>query len=207
MSSIFFGDSITEGSNSKIKFSDFFEDARNEGVSGTTFGEYSIYPVDGYSLLEKYKKTGCLSQYNNIFLEYGANDVSAIMCGFITLDQVIINFIKALDGIKQLAPNSKIYFLSISGNIDIIKKHSELQCRYLKDDYFKGYNFRFPVDLYTSLYVEIITSVNKRIDFIPMVTDISFFDNYLSSDNLHPNEEGHKIIADNIKSYMKDWCK
>ena len=205
MSSIFFGDSITEGSNSEIRFTDLFDEAVvNKGVSGTTIGEYSIYPVDGNSLLRLYDCPEILMA-DKIFLEYGTNDVSAIMCGFTTLQTVIVSFIKALDGIQQLNPNASINFLAISLDNYIITKHAELQCNYLKHDYFKGYDFNFPVSVCTKYYKEFIDAVSKRIKVIPIIDDIKFFayeSECISSDNLHPNEKGHYIISETIKKYL-----
>lgn len=209
MINVFFGDSITEGSNCDISFADYFNPVsitENNGISGTTIGEYSIYPVDGNSLLSVYNKPGGrITAADRIFLEYGTNDVSAIMCGFTSLQTVIVSFIKALDGIKQINPRAKITFLAISLDHDIIYKHSELQCNYLKNDYFKGYDFNFPVNLCTSYYQQLIQAVSKRIQVIPMIDDITFFDENaecISNDNLHPNRKGHYIIAENIKKYI-----
>jgi lysophospholipase L1-like esterase len=209
MSSIFFGDSITEGSNSAMNFCQYLSQTQgncfNEGVSGTTIGEYSIYPVDGNSLLEKYKKSFYLPAVDNIFLEYGINDVSAVMCGFTSLQTVIISFIKALDGIKQVNEKADIKFLALATNHDIIYKHSKLQCDYLKNDYFKGYDFNFPVNICTAYYEQLIEAIGKKIEIIPMIDDMRFFDENaecISNDNLHPNEKGHSIIAENIKKYM-----
>ena len=208
MVNVFFGDSITEGSNCSISFVDYVNPVstfENNGISGTTIGEYSIYPVDGNSLLSVYNKSELITKADMIFLEYGTNDVSAIMCGFTTLQTVIVSFIKALDGIRQLNPNSIITFLAISTDHDIINKHSELQCNYLKNDYFKGYDFQFPVSMCTSLYQQFIKAVSNRVKVIPMIDDISFYDENaecISDDNLHPNRKGHYTIAETIRKYM-----
>lgn len=204
---IFFGDSITEGANSEQDFVGYLNNyttAYNVGISGTTIGEYSIYPVDGQSLSALYPKID-LSRYDEIFLEYGTNDVSAIMCGFTTLQKVIVSFVKAIDGIHQKNPSAKIRFLAISLDHNIILEHSKLQCAYLKEDYFKGYDFNFPVNLCASLYEQLIEDVQKRVEVIPMIEDIRFFSpeaECIGNDNLHPNEKGHIIIADTIKKYI-----
>ena len=203
MSNIFFGDSLTEGTNSNKSFTHEFFDSYNKGISGTTIGEYSIYPVDGNSLLSVYNKDiPTLKKCGHIFIEYGANDVSSIMCGFTTLDKVIISFVKAIDGIKQINNYGKIHFLTISDDIDIVKEHAEYQCMYLRDDYFRGYDFNFPASKWAELYMKIMVAVSKRVEVIPMVDDKDFFYKYLSTDNLHPNEEGHSVIAHTIKKYL-----
>lgn len=197
MSTIFFGDSITEGVNSKSSFTKEFNDAINMGISGTTIGEYSIYPVDGLSLLQVYD---CykLRKASRVFLEYGCNDVASVMCGFTSLNNVIISFVKALDGIRQINGSAEIYFLSIADNADIIREYANYQCDYLKNDYFKGYDFVFPASKWAEIYIAFIEAVKKRIPVIPMIDDTEFLSHYLSDDKLHPNELGHGIIGATI---------
>lgn len=203
MSFLFFGDSITAGSSSPISFTDCIkEEVLNFGISGTTIGEYSIYPVDGYSLLSMYDKVSGIKTADKIFLEYGINDVSSIMCDFTELQKVIVSFVKALDGITQLNKTADIYFLSISDVDNIIQKYAKLQCDYLSDDYFKGFNFSFPVSKWAGLYISFISAVKTRLKVIPMIENVEFLYKYISSDNIHPNAAGHKLIAENIKKYI-----
>ena len=207
-SAIFFGDSITEGANSETDFIQFLSDkwdntCYNVAVSGTTIGEYSIYPVDGNSLSSLYPKTD-LKNFDTIFLEYGINDVSSLMCGFTSIDKVIVSFVKAIDGIKQCT-DADIKFLALSTNYDIIYKYAQLQCDYLSNDYFSGYKFQFPANIWAKKYEQFITAVSKRVAVIPMIEDIRFFDENavcISDDNLHPNDKGHCIIAETIKKYI-----
>lgn len=207
MNSIFFGDSITEGCNSDCNFTQYLgipTNNRNLAVSGTTIGEYSIYPVDGSSLSSIYPKVDDLYMYTRVFLEYGINDVSAIMCGFTDIEKVIISFVKAIDGIKQKT-KADIKFLSLSTNDDIIYKYAELQCDYLSYDYFKGYDFTFPASVWADTYRKLIDAFSKRVDIIPMINDIKFFHENaecIGNDNLHPNEKGHYIIAETIDKYI-----
>lgn len=205
---VFFGDSITEGSNCLTNFPEILGKnfyVYNSSISGTTIGEYSIYPVDGNSLLERYKKSSHLPLATKIFLEYGVNDVASVMCGFTTMQTVIISFIKALDGIRQINNNAEIIFLAVSLDHDIINEHSKLQCNYLKNDYFKGYDFVFPTHLCTEYYEQLIDAVSKKVKVVPMIEDIRFFDELwgcISDDNIHPNAKGHEIIAETIKKYI-----
>ena len=127
------------------------------------------------------------------------------MCGFTTLQNVIISFVKAIDGIKQLNDWSKLYFLSISNNESVVVEYAKLQCDYLSNDYFKGYNFNFPWYIWSENYLNLIEAVRKRVDVIPMIESETFFDKNsccLGIDNLHPTEKGHKLIAENIKKYI-----
>lgn len=201
---VFFGDSITEGSNCSEPFTNFIPNSINKGISGTTIGEYSIYPVDGYSLLARYDCPE-IREADTIFLEYGINDVTAIMCDFITLQKVIVSFVKVLDGIKQIT-NADIKFLSIAEPYNvIINKYAALQCDYLSNDYFKAYDIVFPPSYWSDMYNQFIKAVSKRLPIIPMIEDIRFFDDNavcVSADNLHPNDKGHYIIAETIKKYI-----
>lgn len=205
---VFLGDSFTSGENNQnVSFVDYIKrkfpehSIHNLGVSGTTIGEYSIYPVDGYSLLKRYKKTD-VEHADRIVLEYGINDVSALMCGFTDIRKITVSLVKALDGIYQTNyANPKIIFLSISNDSDIIDLYAERQCEYLEKDYFRGYNFKFPSTIWAENYKRIVDAASKRIDVIPMITDEDFLWNNLSSDLIHPNDEGYKIIADNIVKF------
>jgi len=201
---IFFGDSITEGANCITPFTQLIPFSLNKGVSGTTIGEYSIYPVDGYSLMRKYDCSE-IREADTVFLEYGINDVTAIMCDFITLQKVIVSFVKVLDGIKQVT-NADIKFLSIAEPYSvIINKYAALQCDYLSNNYFKEYDILFPASYWADMYNQFIKAVSKRLPIIPMIEDAKFFDfeaECMSDDNLHPNDKGHYIIAETIKKYI-----
>ena len=200
---LFFGDSLTEGSNCEHSFTDYLPcewDVYNLSVSGTTIGEYSIYPVDGDSLLGQISKhTEGIKCASDIFIEYGSNDVSAVMCGFATIQTVIVSFVKAIDWIKQLNPDVTIHFLGIIDDA-IIMNRAEKMCDYLKNDYFKSFNFNFPVNIYVAYYKQIIDNISKVCDIITMfdAAMLNDMDSYISDDNIHPNELGHKRIADNI---------
>lgn len=202
---IFFGNSFTEGEgNCGISFVDYLDkNCRNLGVSGTTMGSYSIYPVDGYCLLERlHHFTKLIRDADNVFLEYGINDVASLMCDFATMVQVKVAFIKAIDYIKQVNPRCNIYFLSVSENSNIIKQYAELQCDYLANDYFNGYDFIFPASRWYSLYTEIIDAVKVKVEVIPMIDDILFFKSFMSADKVHPNGNGYSRIAEKLNKYI-----
>lgn len=209
MSFVFFGDSLTEGDNCDTRFTEYLPcewDVWNFGVSGTTIGEYSIYPVDGNSLLSQIEKhKDDIKCASNIFIEYGSNDVSAVMCGFATIQTVVVSFVKAVDWIEQLNPDARIIFLAF-GSQEVVKNKSENMCNYLERDYFSKFDFKFPASVYVSTYNKIICEISKVCDIMYMfdneMTDIK----YLSDDNIHPNSVGHKRIAENIiKQYGKTY--
>lgn len=194
----FFGDSFTSGEgNDNFSFVEQLPFiVRNYGVSGTTIGEYSIYPVDGNSLLSVIPRhSDQIKNSDIVCLEYGINDTTAIMCGFTTLQRVIISFVKALDSIKQINPRCKIVFLSLSNNDIIIKEYAELQCAYLECEYFKDYDFNMPETFWANTYISLIEAIKKSCEVIPMITYENFFDEYLSDDKVHPNNEGYERIA------------
>ncbi len=206
MNCIFFGDSLTEGDNCDCKFTDFLPleyKVRNFGVSGTTIGEYSIYPVDGNSLLSQIAKhKDEIRNATHIFIEYGANDVSAVMCGFATVKTVVVSFVKAIDWIRQLNSSAKIIFLS-PGSDAIIDEKSYDMCGYLEDEYFANFNFKFPDTLYADYYKDIIHNISNVCDIMYMFDDdMEWGDEYLSDDNIHPNRKGHIRIAHNIENQL-----
>ncbi|MBR4377288.1 MAG: SGNH/GDSL hydrolase family protein [Bacilli bacterium] len=204
---LFLGDSLTEGSNSKFSFTDYLPpeyEIFNLGVSGTTIGEYSIYPVDGNSLLGVIGTHGDLIQSaDEIFIEYGSNDVSAIMCGFATIQTVIVSFVKAIDWIKQLNPNVRIHFLAFGESDNIILSRGINMCNYLEKDYFSKFDFKFPVSMYVSTYKKLISHISKVCDIMYMFDDEMIKDEFLSDDNIHPNEIGHERIAKNILKQIR----
>ena len=203
---VFFGDSLTAGSNSRRRFTHYLEDALvgnviyNFAVSGTTIGEYSIYPVDGESLLSQIAKhKESIISATDIFIEYGSNDVSAVMCGFATVQTVTVSLVKAIDWINQLNPNARIIFL-VPGSDSVIYAKSVEMCHYLEHDYFKQFDFSFPDTLYCETYKKIIQNVSIICDTMYMFDDGMLDSKYLSDDGIHPNDSGHYRIAQNILS-------
>lgn len=210
MKVVFFGDSFTEGDiDSGYSFADFVDMPSKEstttyvsGIGGTTIGEYSIYPVDGYSLLERLKSDNSWRDADYIFLEFGINDVSAILAGFVSEKVVLVSFVKALDFIKQINPKAEIIFLSLSYMDSIIRETALLQCHYLKEDYFKGFDFDIPQTLWYNNYKTLVNKISTICRVIPMIDYDCFYDEYLSYDNLHPNVGGYKVIGKTISKYL-----
>ena len=201
MSTLFFGDSLTAGSNCDCKYTDFLPSGwgvHNHAISGTTIGNYSIYPVDGYSLLDRIEKyRGSIEGADTIFIEYGSNDVSAIMCGFATEQTVIISLVKALDWIKQLNPKAKVIFL-IPGTLSVVESIAKSMCNYLENDYFGKFDFKFPVSKYVSIFSSLLENIKKLCQVMYMFDESMLSDDYISDDNIHPNAKGHRHIAQNI---------
>jgi len=210
MNLLFFGDSLVAGENSEYGFTDCITKHRvqNRAVSGTTIGEYSIYPVDGYSLLRqigKYEED--IKRADFIFLGYGNNDVSAIMCGFATVQTVSVSLIKAVDWIYQINPDVKNIIFLTPGSKEIIHNRSKAMCEYLEMDYFANYAFKFPVSVYEDNYQKLLDIVRYTCDILGMFDDemLENMDEYISNDGLHPNEKGHSRIADNLMQKLNQY--
>lgn len=200
---LFFGDSLTAGeNNNNISFVDYVRcNSLNLGISGTTIGEYSIYPVDGNSLLGVINKhQNAIKTADKIFLEYGCNDVAAIMCGFATIQTVTVSLVKAIDWIKQLNPRCKIYFLAL-GDEGAINTFAGNECYYLENDYFSKFDFKFTISVFSDIYNKILTNIDKICDIIYMF-DGEVSSDWLSDDGVHPSNAGHIEIASNIDKYM-----
>lgn len=211
MRNLFFGDSLTSGDNNNHKsYVDYISDSKKIGISGTTIGEYSIYPVDGNSLLSQIPRyTKEIKEAENIFLEYGINDSTAMLTNYVTGSKVLIDFVKAIDAIKQLNPNAKIYFLTVFG---VSNAFGETQTKYLNNEYLKKYceykkqSYK-PIE-WVGVYYGFLGNVidPSGIECIEMFeNDEQYLDN-LDEDGLHPNDKGYQIIAENIKKELyKKW--
>lgn len=200
---LFFGDSLTAGENNNdVSFVDYVKgNSINLGISGTTIGEYSIYPVDGNSLLSVIARNQeTIKCADTICLEYGCNDVAAIMCGFATIQTVTVSLIKAIDWIRQLNPFCKIYFLAL-GNESIITTFAGNECYYLENNYFSRFDFKFPISVFSDTYNKILTNIDRICDIIYMF-DSEVSSDWLSDDGVHPSNAGHIEIASNINKYM-----
>ena len=210
MKNLFFGDSITSGeNNNNISYVDYLKNSLKIGVSGTTMGEYSIYPVDGYSLLSQIPRyTKEIKEAKNIFIEYGINDMMSIITGYVRPGNLTITFVKVMDYIRQLNPNAKIYFLSASKAIYPIAK---AQKRYIEGKYLVNYygDFMNPFE-YCKSYNDFVDDVIRRdsdVKVIEMFTCEADFEEHIDeNDDLHPDNEGYKIIANNIRKEVDCEC-
>ena len=111
----------------------------------------------------------------------------------------MVTFVKALDAIRQLNPKVDIKFLTISCDTKTIDAYSIKMCKYLSDIYFKGYDIEMYSPRWSRVYWDLFEKVfKKNLDFREMFKNKNEYLENLSSDNLHVNEVGHKIIAKNI---------
>lgn len=199
---LFFGDSLTSGENNgfigyveKLKLLNY----KNFGVSGTCIGDYSLYPVGDNNLIQLlYKHKSDIEVADKIFLEYGANDISALTAGYIDIKRVEIDLIKCLDFIKQTNNKAVIYFILLGVN-DV--KMSESQTTYLMNDYLKNVDININKQTWLNTYrkfVEFVLKVISNIIYMPYLleTDIDI-------DGIHPNDIGYEKIAYTLKEIVK----
>ncbi len=204
---LFFGDSITSAENNnfdgyveKIKLQNF----KNYGVSGTCIGDYSLYPVEDTNLIQLlYKKRDEIKNADRIFLEYGSNDISSIICEYTTLKVVMIEFVKCIDYIRQNNPNCEIYFISLGDNLSFFAMG---QIEYLKNEYFNNisdllFTKDSLIDKWIETYNEFISYISKmnlKIIKLPILNDNEF-----DIDGIHPNDIGYSKISNKFKEILK----
>ena len=211
MKNLFFGDSLTSGDNNGGKsYVDYISQSEKIGVSGTTIGEYSVYPVDGYSLLSQiHRYVKEIEEAENIFLEYGINDATAAMTAYTRGACMVIDFVKAVDAIKQINPKARLYLLTVTNAQEAV---GEAQARYLNEVYMKPYvahvNERYKGTEWTMMYSGFVRNVFEPsgIKMFNMFESNEEYDKYLDKDGLHPTDKGYQIIANNIKKELyKEW--
>lgn len=135
---IFFGDSLTSGENNnfisyvqKLSASHYI----NCAVSGTTIGDYSLYPVRHNNLLELlYKNEEQVKKADKIFLSYGANDIASLAVGYCSIQDIKISLNKCIDFIHQVNPNCSIKYIFLSSIKSVTYKLGKFQKEYL-DEY------------------------------------------------------------------------
>jgi lysophospholipase L1-like esterase len=200
---IFFGDSLTSGENNN--FQGFVEKMNkdncwNVGVSGTCIGDYSLYPVGATNLIQQLYKT-YLKNASTVILEYGSNDISSIVTGYVNLTRVEIELIKSVDFIKQQNPDAQIFFILLGKNKN---KMAKAQCDYLNNDYIKAPHRVFSSQEWVRIY-DIFEDFVKNLLYVielPMLDDDD-----IDVDGIHPNDKGYKKIAEKIKCFLENTNK
>ncbi len=199
---LFFGDSFTSAENNN--FNGFVEKLNNKsyinlGVSGTCIGDYSLYPVGDTNLINLlYKEEKRIKESSIIFLEYGSNDISSLICNYVSRNQIIIDLKKSLDFIYQINPNIKIYFIDLGSNIE---RFARGQVKYLLNDYFKDVNKLLFNDLNEDALINewineykilenVFDLLNIRRINMPILSDAD-----IDKDGIHPNDLGYFKIS------------
>lgn len=201
---LFYGDSYTSGENNNMtSWVNYLEleSYVNNAISGTTIGDYSLYPVKKYNLLDQlYEQEALIKQAGRIILSYGLNDISAVAAGYARLIDVEVSLIKCLDYINQINPDCTVAFVFATKNEEVVEELIRLNYNYvsrylhlaIRKFYKKWRKTWYKLhDYITHLY---------QINCYYMIEDSEFFDRYLDDDNLHPGDLGYAKIAENLKA-------
>ena len=204
---LFIGDSFTAGENnnsiSYVQYLDKDYDSTPIGISGTTIGEYSLYLVDGFSLLsqiDKYKEK--IVNADTIFLEYDINYISSMLGNKVSYHGILNTLDKAISALKQINPTAKIKFLVLSLDNEVIISYANNHHEYLTKDFCPNQDITHVKHLWADNYIKLIKDVSNRLETIPMILDLNQLKKYFAKNTMHPSKEGHKIIANNINSYL-----
>lgn len=195
---LFFGDSLTSGENNN--FQGFVEKLNddscwNAGVSGTCIGDYSLYPVGATNLMQQLYKS-YIQKIPTIVLEYGSNDVSSVAAGYVTLNQVKIDLIKAIDYIKQNNPEANIYFILLGENKSQMAK---AQCDYLNNEYLKALSSKVYYHRWIDIYNEFEEFIKT---LLPVIYLPKLNADDIDLDGIHPNDQGYQKISNKIKESL-----
>lgn len=208
-----FGDSFTTGQNNNWNgLATYIADYSgcwsldNRAISGTTLGEYSIYPVDGDNLLSKLKRSiAFIKEANLIILEFGINDAVSLMIQNVSFRQVLVTIAKVDDFIRQTNPKAEVVFLKLTNDKQLLRDYAYLQQRYLSEYYMKDLISKYEMDSWDKLYDMFIKAVEKRFKIVEMISNSpNFLLTKLDSDRIHPTDEGYREIAQNIVKQLEE---
>lgn len=204
---VFFGDSISVGMNNNdysfvdiLSESGLFESVTKRAYSGATIGPYS-----GDNTTNNYCFVNQVTRYSSdvrdadiIFIEYGANDFSAMSAGNVlpgfAVDDVSINSMagctrKALESIRSINPKARLVWLAFT------RWRSEgFESMISGTD---GFN-EFLMYMECSVY-RVAQEFNCGV--IDMTDGFDYY-GFATSDGVHPTTEGHTLIAQNVVANM-----
>ena len=171
------------------------------GVSGSCFGNYSIYPVEStlYTMIDK--NEDILYKADLIVIEFGVNDAAAVSLGYVDLLKVYISINRAVDYIKQISSAKLLFILAVNPDSIQFTDYLFKYTTYLNTEYLlNGINCKL-LDLdnaYRSIYV----FIKQNFSLITMDKDLY---NNLDVDNIHPNGEGYKEFAERLTKYINEY--
>lgn len=204
---LFIGDSFTAGENnngiSYVKYLDKKYDSIQLGVPGSTIGEYSLYLSKGYSLLsqiEKYKET--IAKVDNIYLEYGINDISSLLANKISYQEILDTLDQAISALNHINPNANIKFLVLSLDNEVIISYVNNHHEYLTEDFYLDQDINNIKQIWADNYIKLIKDISNRLETIPMILNLNQLKKYFAKNTMHPSKEGYKQIANNINLYL-----
>jgi len=210
---LFFGDSLTSGENnhskSYVSYLNVADHCLNFGVSGTTIGDYSLYPVESNDLLNLlYKNRLFLRTADVVFLEYGINDITSVAVGYARLIDVVVALNKCVDFIKQMNPSCRVVFIVPTWDLSTISVLAHSQFEYIQTYLDSSF---YNKDEFKKVWIENYKAFAKfafkmfgEKNFMTLILSKSFMDYYISEDGIHPTDFGYQIIADCIKRQMEE---
>lgn len=197
---VVFGDSLGQGvNNGDYSFVDVlaesgaFSSVAKHCVGSATIGPYQVdSAAAGYSLVEQIERYSAdVAAADIIMLEYGANDISSLMAGKITMgtadDAATATTVcgytkKALERIRELNPDVKLIWLP-----------------FIRDNWQYLNSLHGAAYADTELLLEATALVLARpylTSVIPLADGITGAE--FSSDGAHPNTAGHIYLANKI---------
>lgn len=204
---VVFGDSFAEGKSFVSKLHSSYR-IKNLALSGTTVGDYSIYPVGRNCLLDRlYDNKKVVKKADIIMLEYGINDASSMYSKYADITGVMFDLVKAYDFIKQNNPAADIVFVLLTNKPEGMLHYASTHAKYIKNEYTRGVMYVYDTpyrwkECY-QLFAQAVRAVFGEKNVIYMVDKMEDLTKNLCSDKMHPNELGHSIIARNILKYMQ----
>lgn len=190
---VVFGDSVGEGANNDnysyvdmLRESGLFSSVVNACVGGAGIGSYD--GTGGYDLMSQIERySSDVADADIILLEYGGNDVSAVMDGNVQMGTVyddktattVCSCVqKALERIYELNPSAKIHWVNVMPtDWDYVNM-------------IGGDDFADNTMLFMATALRKCAVAGMYIIQAPFMAY-----QYISSDNVHPNTDGHKYIT------------
>lgn len=205
---VFIGDSMTSGENNGCKsYAHYFQETNKDynvtilGVSGSCFGNYSIYPVESnlYTMIDK--NEDILYKADLIVIEFGVNDAAAVSLGYVDLLKVYISINRAVDYIKQISLAKLLFILALNPDCVQFTEYLFKYQNYLNNEYLlKGISCNL-IKL-DAAYRYIYSFINQNFNIITMDKDLY---NNIDIDNIHPNDKGYKEFAERLTKYINEY--
>lgn len=208
MNVVFIGDSMTSGENNGCKsYAHYFQEMNKDynvtilGVSGSCFGNYSIYPVESnlYTMIDK--NEDILYKADLIVIEFGVNDAAAVSLGYVDLLKVYISINRAVDYIKQISSAKLLFILAVNPSSIQFTDYLFKYTTYLNTEYLlQGISCHLLHldDAYSCIY----SFIDQNFNLITMDKDLY---NNLDVDNIHPNDKGYKEFAERLTNYLHEY--
>lgn len=176
---VFIGDSITDLYHLNDYYSDLDKATYNRGIGGdTTSGVLKRLDVSLYDI-----------EPSKVVLMIGINDIN----GYIAESEIVSNYTKILDGIKEHLPTTELYSMSI------LPVNSDLGANY---DLKRATNTILSVNAKIKPIVE-----QHSYQYLDLFSQVQDGENHLkkdlSDDGIHLNHNGFVIWTDLVKPYLQ----